>query len=67
MLINLLLRWEDASVIILDEVENALDADTRNFANALIDLIYQHREDHIIFRISHLDGEETGANKFIQL
>ncbi len=67
MLINLILRWQGSSVIILDELENALDAGTREFAGELLDTIYKDRANHIIFRISHIDDGTVAVNKQISL
>lgn len=66
MLINLILRWQGSSVIILDELENALDAGTREFAGELLNTIYKDRANHIIFRISHID-DSVASNKQIAL
>ncbi len=67
MLINLILKWQGSSVIILDELENALDAGTREFADELLNTIYKDRENHIIFRISHIDNGSALVNKQISL
>ncbi|MCD8327402.1 MAG: ATP-binding cassette domain-containing protein [Lachnospiraceae bacterium] len=67
MMIKLLLGWQSSSVIILDEFENALDSDTRALASEIENLICEHREDHILFRISHLDDMRQLANIHISL
>ncbi len=66
LLAKLMLSWEETPIIILDELENALDADTREIVDAVEKQIYEKRDEHIIFIISHTDDMQGVANRRIE-
>ena len=63
---KLLLRYQGASVIILDEIEAGLDLESKEFVIELEKEILSNRKNCIIFKITH--EEKIGFyNKVIQM
>ncbi len=66
LLMKLLLRYQGASVIILDEIEAGLDLESKEFVIELEKEILSNRKNCIIFKITH--EEKIGFyNKVIQM
>ena len=58
LLSKLMLMYDKAPIIIIDEIENDLDKNTRQLWRQFTQKLYAEREKHIIFYISHdYDGE----------
>lgn len=58
LLAKLMLMYDKASVIIIDEIENDLDKNTRQLWREFTQKLYEEKDRHIIFYISHdYDGE----------
>lgn len=58
LLAKLMLMYDKAPIIIIDEIENDLDKNTRQLWRQFTQKLYAEREKHIIFYISHdYDGE----------
>lgn len=67
LMIKLLLRYKLASVIILDEIEAGLDAETKDIILRLEQEILSQQKDCIIFKISHEATETDFYTKTIEL
>lgn len=67
LMIKLLLRYKLASVIILDEIEAGLDAETKNIILRIEHEILSQQKDCIIFKISHEATESDFYTKTIEL
>ncbi len=58
LLSKLMLMYDKAPIIIIDEIENDLDKNTRQLWRQFTQKLYDERDKHIIFYISHdYDGE----------
>ena len=58
LLAKLMLMYDKAPVIIIDEIENDLDKNTRQLWREFTQKLYEEKDRHIIFYISHdYDGE----------
>lgn len=57
---------EDASVVILDEIDAGLDGETKKIMKEMEDKLLEDPE-KIVIKISHIDLEERGYHKVIQL
>lgn len=66
LLAKLMLGWEEKPIIVLDELENALDVDTREIVETLEKMIYEKRGEHIVFAISHTGDMQGLANRKIE-
>lgn len=60
-----MLFYEYAPVIIIDEIENDLDKDTREIWNEFTKKLYAEKDKHIIFYISHDKNEEYCTREFV--
>lgn len=65
LLAKLMLFYEYAPVIIIDEIENDLDKDTRELWNEFTKKLYAEKDKHIIFYISHDKSEEYCTREFV--
>ena len=64
LLAKLMLLYENAPVIIIDEIENDLDKDTRKLWQQFSRQLYEKKDRHIIFYISHENSEEFSTRVF---
>lgn len=64
LLAKLMLLYENAPVIIIDEIENDLDKDTRKLWQQFSRQLYEEKDRHIIFYISHENSEEFSTRVF---
>jgi ABC-type bacteriocin/lantibiotic exporter with double-glycine peptidase domain len=66
LLMKLLLRYERASVMILDEIEAGLDLESKKLVRQIEEEILKQKKDAIVFKITH---EENGGiyNKTLHL
>lgn len=64
LLAKLMLLYENAPVIIIDEIENDLDKDTRKLWQQFARQLYEEKDRHIIFYISHENSEEFSTRVF---
>lgn len=67
LMMKLLLRYKLASVIILDEIEAGLDAETKDIILRLEQEILSKQKDCIIFKISHEANKTHFYTKTIEL
>lgn len=68
LLMKLLTRLEDVSVILLDEVEAGLDKDSQRVLEEIEEEILSRKDKYIIFRITHGNVKhETKYNRVINL
>lgn len=65
LLAKLMLFYEYAPIIIIDEIENDLDKDTRELWNEFTKKLYAEKDKHIIFYISHDKSEEYCTREFV--
>lgn len=66
MLMKLLLNYRDSSVIILDELEAGLDAETKKIVLQIEEEIIREKTDCIIFKITH-EEEQLQFNKTVMI
>lgn len=59
LLAKLLLREKSTPIIIMDELESAMDQSTREKLEEVKKYLYENRERHIVFVISHEEGGEN--------
>lgn len=64
LLAKLMLLYENAPVIIIDEIENDLDKDTRRLWQQFSRQLYEEKDRHVIFYISHENSEEFSTRIF---
>lgn len=67
LMMKLLLRYKFASIIILDEIEAGLDAETKDITLKLEKDILSQQKDCIIFKISHEATQNDFYTKTIEL
>ncbi|WP_040328723.1 ATP-binding cassette domain-containing protein [Clostridium ihumii] len=65
LMIKLLLKYNLVSVIILDELEAGLDAETKNIVTQLEKEIIKNNNDFIFFKITHETQEDDIFNRII--
>lgn len=66
LLMKLLLRYQEASVIILDEIEAGLDWQSKELVLQIEEDIFQQKRDCLVFKITH--AEDAGAyNKTVRV
>lgn len=64
LLAKLMLLYENAPVIIIDEIENDLDKVTRKLWQQFARKLYEEKDRHVIFYISHENSEEFSTRVF---
>lgn len=68
ILMKLLARKDDVSVILLDETEAGLDLQSRQMMDAIEKELLEHKERYILVKITHWNTENAGGyNKVIEL
>lgn len=65
LLAKLMIFYEYVPVIIIDEIENDLDKDTKKLWSEFTKKLYAERDKHIIFYISHDDRDDYCTREFI--